>query len=616
MASSKDIQLFLLAKEFAEVFESRQFRPIPLNQLTQAYQSKHRKNFSPRLIGYSGIEEFVKQLPIFSLVEGVAAVAFNRSGLIEFFFRPVLNKRGGTASSKQLVHDFEPCTGVKIDSICDILHLNSIEELIHELMSYSECFELVQSASNSRDSIVCFRHHPASTGAGIETLRVQKEAPSSQNVPPLPNIEAVASRSRFDDFLSLTVGNYERTILPNAPHMVMDSGPPMHAYRQLPHSPLNPPSPYDAHFEPVSTVPPLQVGGASSILPTPHHVDHAPAGLFTPWQVIRAQSALHGRGISPIHGPPSPRGVPVDMDSQVPLSPGSIPRITSGPIPDPGTGPGPGPQITAYCLPQVITTRQMPVVRQPSPYSTSTPDLVHKFPHPDKELSWETILPSHSKFRSDLPVPRVSPSITDPPKSKKRHSQQESRQRLIEQLNEKVEELINDLSSQGKFLQPNMVRSLVLEMLDKANQGRPYQERVGLRDISTMADYSKVHGRIEELIKIFCWFSPITSLYELEQALIETEKVDSYEALRLGPIIKHPRVIDLFKLQEAVTLDAVPEMTAYKIHTHLMKFLTRKRGRSSVLDFLEYVREKEFAESVYHLCIRITSFPLAIQVVC
>ena len=217
----------------------------------------------------------------------------------------------------------------------------------------------------------------------------------------------------------------------------------------------------------------------------------------------------------------------------------------------------------------------------------------------------------------------MSPSITDPPKSKKRHSRHdgrhESRQRFIEQLNEKVEELINDLSSQGKFLQPDMVRSLVLEMLKKANQGRPYQERVGLRDISAMADYSKVHGRIDELIKTFCLFSPITSLYELEQALVETEKVDSYEALRLGPIIKHPRVIDLFKLQEAATLDSVPEMSAYKIHTHLMKFLTRRRqkeGKNSVVDFLEYVCEKEFAESVYHLCIRITSFPLAIQVMC
>ena len=636
MSSSKDKQLFFLAKEFAEVFESNQFRPIPLRQLTQAYQSKHKKNFSPRRVGYHGIEKFVKALPIFCLAEGLPAATFNRAGFIEFFFGPVLNTCGGTASSEQLVQNFEPCTGVKIDSICDILQLNSIEELIHELMSNSERFELVQSASTSRESVVRFRHHPTGRGAGIKTA--QEETPSHQNVPRIPHVEAMPNRSGSEDFLSLTTGN--RALLPSPPHVMRDSGPSMNVYGHSPHSPLNPPSPYDPHIEPVSTVPPRQMGSASSIPPShhhfwgvpvpqqaanvpstrpPYHHHHGvPGSLSAPRQVIRAPSALHGRDISPISGPPSPHGIPIDINSRMPLSPCSIPRISPGPSPDLGTGPGPGPQITAYVLPQVISTHQVPgAARQPSPHPMLPTDPAHKFPYPDKELSQETILPSHSKFRPDLPVPRVSSSTTDLPKSKKKRSGYESRQRVIDQLNEKVEELINDLSSQGKFLHPDIVRSLVLDMLNKANQGRSYQEKVVLRDVSALADYSKVHGRIEELIKVFCWYSPVTSLYELEQALIQSEKVDSYEALRLGPIVKHPKVIDLFKLQEAATLDTVPEMSSYKIHTHLMKFLTRKRqkeGKYSVVDFLEYIREKEFAESVYHLCIRITSFPLAIQV--
>ena len=189
-----------------------------------------------------------------------------------------------------------------------------------------------------------------------------------------------------------------------------------------------------------------------------------------------------------------------------------------------------------------------------------------------------------------------------------------SKQKVVEKISAKVEELISDLSSQGKFLQPDKVRGLVLEIIRKENYGR--HDRIFYRDITAMADYSKVHGRIEELIKVFCWFSPVTSLHELKLAIIESEKVDNYEALHLGPITKHPKVMDLFKLQNAASLDTVPDISAYKIQDYLMKFLSkRKRSEKQSLEgFLEYVREREFAESVYHLCIRITSFPLAIQV--
>ena len=73
MASSDpDVRRFLLAKEFGEVFQSQQFQPIAVRGLTQAYQSKYRKNFSPCKLGFSrNLDYFVDELPIFSRCHAV-----------------------------------------------------------------------------------------------------------------------------------------------------------------------------------------------------------------------------------------------------------------------------------------------------------------------------------------------------------------------------------------------------------------------------------------------------------------------------------------------------------------------------------------------------------------
>ena len=132
-------------------------------------------------------------------------------------------------------------------------------------------------------------------------------------------------------------------------------------------------------------------------------------------------------------------------------------------------------------------------------------EIAQKFPYPNLAVGQETVLPSHySAFRHDLLVPQIPPGATEPPLSKKKRGAIESKQKAIEKINTKVEELIGDLSSQGKFLQPDMVRRLVWEMMNKVNRNRTMHDRIILRDITAMGDYPKVHGRIKELIKVFC----------------------------------------------------------------------------------------------------------------
>ena len=580
-------RLFLLAKEFIEVFHSHQFQPIPLQRLIQAYQSKHRKNFSPRQLQYRSLEQFVDEFPIFSRDER-SSVTLSRSGLLNFFFQPVLMSCGGSAKPKELIHHFESCTGVKLEVICQALQLEDSTMLISVLTSESDQFELKMVAPNSQQSIVGFR---SSTYTGVERTNLQKVASPIQGMEQSPNRghgPRVPSRLDSDEYPAL-----HRTLLPNPSCSVVGG----------PSQPRRPPPPQPQSLQ--QGFEPLKLGASVDSIPPQYWNNPFPPLLPPP-------PPPHGDGVNLIHHPPvSPHrgGTPFNTSSvhhgYLPLSPSSSPSLTPGP-----RGP---------IVPQVITTN-LPMVKPRSPTISRQPpptDLDQKFPHPNVEFWRESILPSHSTFRPNLPVPQIPPGVTILPVSRKRRESVEAKQKVIEKINAKAEDLISDLSSQGKFLQPDTIRTLVLEMVKSANQGRPYTDKINQRDISAMANYSKVHGRIEELIRVFCWFCPVTSLYELEQAIVDSEKVDSYEALQLGPITKHPRVVDLFKLQEASTLDSVPDMSAYKIHNYLMKFISRTKQRGakhSVEDFLEYVREKEFAESVYHLCIRITSFPLAIQV--
>ena len=633
------LKRFLLAKEFAEVFQSQQFQAIPIRQLTQAYQSKHRKNFSPRKLGFSrNLENFVDELPIFSRVDR-NGVALSRSKFLEFFFRPVLKQCGritGLPRSPAIARTFKSCTGIEIKSICEVLQVNSVEELLSELMSDNGKQTNVQDAALHSAIGEKNEHiHSHTDGSGVESESLQEDGSLIQNSRKQGCAKVIKEASLADrDLPRMDVDEYPllsrppRVLLPHPQlhtHSAIGGTIPAQVPRPSPDPPptlpqqafpLNMPNTSPPwHSAPINLPPPQQLTGPrhpQREMASPRDQEREGVHLISHQQ----HRGAVGRGsvlVDPMHYPPGDA-----LPEYLPLSPGPryTPRRISPAGSSPSLSPGPQPHIVT---PQVIASHKLPLtVGHPSPLSQYQPpmtnEVVPKFPYPNLALGQETILPSHSKFRPGLSVPQIPPGATEVSSSKKKRGTVDTKQKAIEKINAKVEELISDLSSQGKFLQPDMVRKLVVEMINKENRGR--HDRIVLWDITAMADYSKVHGRIEELIKVFCWFSPVTSLHELEQAVIESEKVDKYEALHLGPITKHPKVIDLFKLQEAASLDTVPDISAYKIQNYLMKFLSkRKRSEKQSLEgFLEYVREREFAESVYHLCIRITSFPLAIQV--
>ncbi len=229
------------------------------------------------------------------------------------------------------------------------------------------------------------------------------------------------------------------------------------------------------------------------------------------------------------------------------------------------------------------------------------------YPNAHLEVEEESLLPSHSRFRPGMDYAKSSSKGYDVPKktTKKGNTKEEA----IEAINSKTEEIIKELSSKGKFLPENTMRNVVGDLVRKANQ-----KLLHWREISVFSDYSKLHGRVEELIKLYCMCTPITTLHDLGIALAQTEGVGSYEDLHLGPLIKHPKVKDLFKPPD--DLDAPPEITLFKLHKHMMRMKEKFRGVQQFVmeDYLELVRKKEGLESIEHLCVRIRSFPLLIQV--
>lgn len=244
----------------------------------------------------------------------------------------------------------------------------------------------------------------------------------------------------------------------------------------------------------------------------------------------------------------------------------------------------------------------------------SHPGGAQRYPNAGETVGGESILPSHHMFRPELAMGGLLPvgSHVSIIQSGQRKKQKLSQAQVLQSINSKTEEIIEELSGKDKFLPSDAVRGVVMDLIKKART--QHAVNISCRDVGALTQFSKLHGRIDELIKIYCMFTPLTSLHELGIALAYAEKVSSYEDLHLGPLIKHPRAKDYFKPPEDV--ECAPEITVHQLHGYLTKLVdkTKRGSKHSLEDYLEFVRKKQCLESAAHLCVRIQSFPLMIQV--
>ena len=554
MADRRDKRLFALANDFVEVLGC-QGRSVKPSGLVHVYQQVKHKNLRLRNYGCKKIEDLVQKLSIFEQHAG--KLSLSPPKLLQFFLSPVLQSEGGSVLVDDLPKCFQETTGLDVQLLYDITGVKTPNAFLIQLNRLcGDAFHLSTDEMSGLVSLV-------QTVTRVTSNQSDVACSTSE-----PNKTSFAIDTDNASFPASGM-NIEQ----GPSHMPYTLSPPHHMTLQL-----------ESH----------------TATPSPPPLKKA------------KQAALYGPGMDmprdrryllnpPVQGfrPPHPHMLPPQSIAR------PLPPFMGQTIPRPFMGPVPGVQLDT--VPRPLPPPLVTPVR-PHPYDVQLDPLlkVHfeTFP-PDSDR--DESKPCHAKFRPNMEVPNLPKSVPSQMKGGKKDQQW---------VNITLEAMIEELSSKGKFLSDSIVRDLLHDLLRQANRGNPPGSRIlTVRDIKAWTDFSKVHGRVQELIKIFCRMTPITSLYELEQAIISTENVDNYEALHLGPLLKHPLAQDFFKPPN--DLESIPKVNSFKIYKHLLDFISkssRRDERRSLEEFLEYMQRKEMLESVYHLCVRITSFPLAIQV--
>jgi hypothetical protein len=147
---------------------------------------------------------------------------------------------------------------------------------------------------------------------------------------------------------------------------------------------------------------------------------------------------------------------------------------------------------------------------------------------------------------------------------------------------------------------------------DSLGVGRPF-EIPAISNIETLE--SKLHAQILSFFSV----NSICTLYDLELELCECHDVQSYDELKMGPLLKHPIVIRQFKPSAMVSsiphvsIDDVVGILADSFRSGA--FFKHQKSRVEPKDFANMVAAKLQVASPLDLCLRVRSLGLFIKCV-
>ena len=618
-------KLFQLASKLWQVYEHSAKRgPVawPVDSLAKIYADYFNKPLNLRDYGVESVKKLLEKVPIFTVKDGFANVS--KEKLLKFLVVPVL--RNARMRKKRFQERFKEVTGLKVDCVYDVSGTKNFSQFANFL--HSKMGSLFKT--NNKRGVVLFiaedsphlpelspEHGVSQASESSTPHRPQVDGsygrssaavtPSGQPQPlPTPSSKSRSSHAQFKDGLEAAAS--------------FDSPPPLKIRCTQPiTSTPTLGQPIRVH---VSSRPPL----LNPLIQSPNFP--SPSGASN-YPMLHTAAAVP---VSQVHVSNSSSDVQMSESSSQPL-PGFLPlernvfpQTNSGvasPIPPRAVAnrdTAAYPRIRTAGIATPIAMLPPPVQAQSGsrvnsrhsasqPLSMNNPEV---FPNPDTPD--EVLLPSHPNFHPRMVPPSSSLSTAILSFTDKK-GRPISTSEAAKKINSRLDAMIDDLASAGKFIPESVVKDFANRLLQQCRYARCV---VGFRDLRVFEDYGKRHGRVAELIKVFCWMSPITTVHELERALVSVESVTRFEDMRIGPLIKHPLVAKFF--QPPSDLQEVPEITAHQIQKTLFKFLDKTRraaGRGekhSVEDFLQFFAKNESKPSPHHLCVRITSFPLAIQV--
>ncbi|KAI3459682.1 hypothetical protein Pfo_016345 [Paulownia fortunei] len=119
-------------------------------------------------------------------------------------------------------------------------------------------------------------------------------------------------------------------------------------------------------------------------------------------------------------------------------------------------------------------------------------------------------------------------------------------------------------------------------------------------------------GKISAFIHCFVAVRRITSLYDLEVAICESEGIERFEELELGPLVRHPLAVHYFSVSSDVT--EVYRIRTEEMISYLCEFIdTLKKKEIKVDTFLDFISEKQSVSGREKLCVRIQNIGIYIN---
>ncbi|XP_017226417.1 protein NO VEIN [Daucus carota subsp. sativus] len=180
---------------------------------------------------------------------------------------------------------------------------------------------------------------------------------------------------------------------------------------------------------------------------------------------------------------------------------------------------------------------------------------------------------------------------------------------VLERVDRAVKKARADLVAAGDSVSTWKVRQAALVIL-KIDSWDSFGFQ--MQEVPSLYRLMVTEGKINAFIHCFVGVRKITSLHDLELAICKNEGVAKFEELDLGPILRHPLVVQYFGASPNVK--DVFKITSEEIISFISKLIRKKKQKEITADeLLDYIAKKKSVDKKELLSVRIRSLVMHIS---
>ncbi|XP_074337868.1 protein NO VEIN-LIKE isoform X2 [Apium graveolens] len=180
---------------------------------------------------------------------------------------------------------------------------------------------------------------------------------------------------------------------------------------------------------------------------------------------------------------------------------------------------------------------------------------------------------------------------------------------VLEMVDRAVEKARGDLVAAGDSVSTWKVRQAALVIL-KTDSWDSFGFQ--MQEVPSLYRLMVTEGKINAFIHCFVGVRKITSLYDLELAICKIEGIEKFEELELGPLLRHPLVVQYFGASPDVR--DVFKITSEEIISFISKLIRKKKQKDITVDeLLDFIAKKKSVDKKELLSVRIRSLVMHIS---